>query len=193
MKNQIKKTGILLMLVAILAIGMFPVQNANAQALEEGSMLLRTTEFTIKPGHDTQFQEGIKAWKKCYLDNEGDWNWAMWSRVNGTGNVYLLASFMGSWAEMDDPSDEARQACQNLSQNLINPNIESFTYGLARYLPSLSKSENVPHDVVIVTNWRVKNRLVFRQTVTEISDAMYEAVGERRGYWYETYGGDTHS
>ena len=35
MKNRIKKTGLFLTLVAVLAIGFFPVNTANAQALEE--------------------------------------------------------------------------------------------------------------------------------------------------------------
>jgi hypothetical protein len=35
--------------------------------------LMSVTEFTVKPGHEMQFREGIKAWKACYLENKGEW------------------------------------------------------------------------------------------------------------------------
>jgi len=65
MKNRIKITGLFLTLMAVFTIAILPTNTANTQALEEGSMLLSTTEFTIKPGHYTQFREGVKAWKSC--------------------------------------------------------------------------------------------------------------------------------
>lgn len=185
-----KNYGVFLTLVAVLTMGTLPVNTVNAQALEEGSMLLTTTELTIKPGHNTQFQEGVKAWKQCYLDNEGDWTWDVWSRMNGTGNVYVLASFMGSWAEMDNTSDEAAQACQNLAEKLINTSVETATRNLSRTIPSLSKVEPVPNDVINVTYWRVNNSTLFMESIGEIVTAMSNAEGDSRGYWYSSNGGD---
>jgi len=190
MKNRIKNYGLFLTLAAVLAIGILPANTANAQALEEGSMLLSVTEFTIKPGHNTQFREGVKAWKACYLENEGDMEWNVWSRVQGTGTVYVLSSFMGSWAEMDDPSDEAGQACQHLAQNLINTSIETSTSNLFRTIPSLSKEESVANNVINVSYWRVNNRALFSETIGEVVSAISSAEGEPRGYWYEGVGGD---
>ena len=190
MKNRLLKIGGFLTLVAVLSIGISPADPANAQTLEEGSLLLSVTEFTIKPGHDTQFREGVKAWKSCYLENEGDWTWDVWNRVQGEGNVYTLSSFMGSWAEMDDSSDEAGQACQNLAQNLINTSIETATRNFFRTMPSLSKSEAVPNNVINVTNWRVNNRTLFMETVDEIVAATVSAFDEPRGYWRDAVGGD---
>lgn len=43
----------------------------QAQEAEKG-FILSMTEFTIKPGHDMQFREGVKAWKACYIENGGD-------------------------------------------------------------------------------------------------------------------------
>ena len=49
--------------------------------MQDESVLLGMTEFTIKPGRDTKFIEGVKSWKECYLKNEGTWNWDVWSRL----------------------------------------------------------------------------------------------------------------
>ncbi len=29
--------------------------------------------------------EGVKSWKKCYIDNEGKDKWNMWKRMQGEG------------------------------------------------------------------------------------------------------------
>ena len=81
MKNRIKNYGLFFTLVVVFIIGILPVNSTHAQEVEDNSMILSVTEFTIKPGHNTQFREGVKAWKSCYLENEGDWSWEVWSRV----------------------------------------------------------------------------------------------------------------
>ena len=50
---------------------------------ENESFLLNLSEITLKPGHEAQFIEGVKAYKKCYNDNEGKENWNMWRRMQG--------------------------------------------------------------------------------------------------------------
>lgn len=164
-----------------------PVTQAQA---EEGSMILSLTEFTVKPGHNTQFMEGVKAWKECYLEHDGEWTWNTWSRVQGEGNVYVLSSFMENWAEMDDPSDEAGQACQNLARDLINTSIEKSTSNLARTVPSISGTPGTPLDVINVMFWRVKNASLFRATVDEVVSTIRTVEGEPRGFWYSGIGGD---
>ena len=56
--------------------------SVKAQKAEKG-FILSVTEFNIKPGHDVQFREGIKAWKACYIENKGEWTWNMWHRMTG--------------------------------------------------------------------------------------------------------------
>jgi hypothetical protein len=55
---------------------------AHAKSEERG-FILSTTELKIISGRNTRFQEGVKAWKKCYLENNGEWTWNMWRRVQG--------------------------------------------------------------------------------------------------------------
>jgi len=184
MQNLLNK--ITLIMIAALLTGLFA---PAAEAQEDGSMILSMTEFVVKPGHNTQFIEGVKAWKECYVENEGDWTWNMWSRVQGEGNVYGLTSFMENWAQMDDMSDEAGQACQSLAVNLINPNIEKATANMARTIPSMSK-EPASMDVLNVTYWRLNNSSLFWETVRQVNSAISELEGEPRGYWYYGIGGD---
>lgn len=189
MKIQNSFKTILSVLVACILTGLFAATAAQAQT-EEGSRILSATEFTIKPGHNIQFREGVKAWKACYLEHEGEWTWNTWSRVQGEGTVYVLSSFMENWAEMDDTSDEAGQACQNLAVNLINPNIEKSTRNLFRTIPSMSREPGGAMDVLNVTYWRVNNGSLFRETVSEIVSTMSSAEGESRGWWYSGIGGN---
>lgn len=189
MKTQNRFKTIVTVLVACILTGLIYAPAAQAQD-EEGSMILSATEFTIKPGHNTQFMEGVKAWKACYLEHEGEWTWNIWNRVQGEGTVYILSSFMENWAEMDDDSDEAGQACQNLAVNLINPNIEKSTRNLFRTIPSMSREPGGAMDVINVTYWRAKNASLFRETVSEVVSTIRSTEGEPRGWWYSGIGGD---
>ena len=80
-----------------------------AVSQENESFLLNLSEITVKPGHDAQFLEGVKSWKKCYVDSEGKDKWNMWRRVQGKGSVYTLTSTMANWAEMDDESNNFKK------------------------------------------------------------------------------------
>jgi hypothetical protein len=160
----------------------------DAQETERG-FILSMTEFTIKPGHNNQFREGVKAWKACYLENEGEWTWNMWSRVNGEGNVYVLTSAMGNWAEMDDSTDEAGMKCRDIGRDLINPHVESAENNFLRFLPEYSKTYPNPDQVLWVTYWQVNNWSKFREIVKEVTDETAKAEGAPRGYWYRAMGG----
>jgi hypothetical protein len=69
MKTQKIYKSILSVLVACILTGILSAPAVQAQD-EEDSMILSMTEFVIKPGHNTQFTEGVKAWKECYLEHE---------------------------------------------------------------------------------------------------------------------------
>ena len=189
MKTQKICTSILSVLIAAIFTGLISAPAVQAQD-EEDSMILSMTEFVVKPGHNTQFMEGVKAWKECYLEHEGEWTWNMWSRVQGEGNVYGLTSFMENWAEMDDTSDEAGQACQNLAVNLINPSVEKATRNMASTIPSLSRAPGAAMDVINVRYWRLDNQNLFRETVSEVESTLVDVEGEPRSWWYELNGGD---
>jgi len=165
--------------------------DARAQD-EDGSIILSTMEFTVKPGHNRQFRNGIETWKKCYLENEGEWRWNLWQRVQGTGNVYVLSSAMDNWAEMDDGPDPAARECRDIVRDLINPNIESGTMNMSRLLAdrSIPLTQEVANDVVWVSYWRVNNFREFNETVGAVTSTIKEAEGGFRSFWYRTMGGD---
>lgn len=178
-------------LVPILVILCLTIIFSNAYAQDEAqSQILSLSELTIKADHDSQFRSGVKDWINCYMENDGEWAWNMWRRVQGEGNVYILSSFMNNWAEMDE-NDPAGQECQSIVQNSIMPNIEKSEYNLARTIPELSKTEMVENNVISVYFWRVKNGTLFRETVNEVESTIREAEGEPRGYWYSSVGGNT--
>lgn len=160
---------------------------AQAQETERG-FILSMNELTIKPGHDNHFREGVKAWKACYLENDGDWTWNMWRRMNGEGNVYVLTSAMDKWAEMDE-TDESGMKCRNLVRDLINPHVESSESNFARFQPQYSKTFPNPDPVLWVIYWQVNNWTRFREVVKEVVDEVAKAEGTPRVYWYSVLGG----
>lgn len=160
-------------------------------AQQNESILLNLSEITVKPGHHAQFIQGVKAWKECYLENNGEDKWNMWRRVQGVGSVYIMTSVMANWAEMDEKGDEAGKECRMLVVNLIMPHVESVHYNIARSLPKLSRNSPMPEDtgLVWVYNVQVNNSTDFNHVISETSKAIKNAEGDGRGTWYSTIGG----
>jgi hypothetical protein len=191
MKSFTKQVGKATLALAMIFTFALLSEVAYAQSEERG-FILSTTELTIKSGQNTQFQEGVKAWKACYLENNGDWNWNMWRRVQGEGNVYILSSTMDKWAEMDE-TDEAGRKCRDLVRDLINPHIEKSESNLARYMPASSRSTQDENNVIWVTSWRVNNGMKFREILKDVTEAVRTAEGDARAYWYSRIGGGPES
>jgi hypothetical protein len=183
---RVRITNLLIAMMFIAASTPFS-NGVEAQETERG-FILSMTEFTIKPGHNNQFREGVKAWKACYLENEGEWTWNIWSRVNGEGNVYVLTSGMGNWAEMDE-TDEAGMKCRDIGRDLINPHVESAENNFLRFLPEYSKTYPNPDQVLWVTYWQTNNWSKFREIVKEVTGETAKAEGGPRGFWYSALGG----
>lgn len=163
-------------------------------AQENDSYILSMSEITVKQGHNDAFVQGVKAWKECYTENEGENQWNVWHRMQGEGNVYVLTSAMANWAEFDDESaDTAGKNCRNIVLNLIMPHIESTKYNVSRSIPDWSSSMPEDTGLVWVTFFEVQNYTAFRNTVNAIRDALKQSNDERPGIWYASMGGDRHS
>lgn len=153
--------------------------------------LMSVTEFTIKPGHELQFQEGVKTWKECYVAAKGEWTWRVWQRQQGEGNVYVLVSDMQNWAEMDK-DDPVGKNCAALAISLINPHIEKATNHVTRLLPALSKTTPTTNELISVTFFELTQThgYLFLPAIQELSASIAKTEGGLRGYWYSwlTYG-----
>lgn len=189
MKRTEQKMRRSAMVLMIVASGLLLKIQAQAQE----TFILSTTEFTIKVGHERDFEEGIKAWKACYLENKGEWTWNMWQRYNGKGSVYVLASRSKNWAEFDDDNDEAGKKCQQIVKYQIVPHIECSESNFATSIPELSRSAETENNVVWVSNFQVENGVAFREVIKETSEIMQKAEGDKRAYWYGVNGGSPQS
>ncbi len=176
--NYLIKFGLYAILIIVTCHSLLAQQESLGQ-------LVSITEFTIKPGHDIQFREGVKAWKACYLKNEGDWTWRVWNRQQGEGNVYVLASSMANWAEMDK-TDESGKECQNLVRTLINPHIEKATNHLTRLQPGISKGSPLTEEIIRVTFFKTnaENGHRMMEVVKEVVEIRKNANIEPPGFWY---------
>ncbi len=183
-KTLMTKTAFIMAVIFMVSIFKLGAQTPK----EELGFILSMTEFEIKTGHDEQFREGVKAWKKCYLDNGGTWTWNMWHRVNGEGNVYVLTSAMEKWAEMDE-ADEAGKKCRDIVKDQIMPHIESTKDNFARFQPEISKEYPNPDALIWVNYWRLNDGTKFREIVKQLNNEVKKAEGSPRGYWYGMIGG----
>ena len=189
MKLSLQKVKKLATMLIIVFAGLLLTNVTQAQE----KFILSTTEFTIKNGQDRQFEEGIKAWKTCYLENKGEWTWQIWKRNNGKGSVYVLSSRMENWAELDEQNDEAGKKCWEIAMEKIVPYVESREHNYSHSIPELSRTTAAEMGVIWVTFFKVDNGTIFRETINEISDIMVKVEGDKRGYWYSASGGGTDS
>lgn len=177
--------------VAVFFLSITPFVNAQNSPL---GPLTSVTEFTIKPGHTMQFREGIKAWKECYLKNGGEWTWRMWERQQGEGTVYVLASNMANWAEMDK-TDESGKDCQMLAINLINAHIEKAVSHVTRFMPEVSNSNPFDAEVIRVQFFKtnIEHGHKMMEVVKEVEEIRKNAGLKIPGYWYGWQTGDPDS
>jgi hypothetical protein len=160
-------------------------------AQENESILLNMSEITVKPGHEAQFIEGVKSWKACYLENEGEDQWNIWRRVQGEGIVYTMTSAMAKWAEMDEEGDAAGKACRMIVLNFIRPHVKSIHYNIARSIPEISSKSPMPEDTELVSvyNFKIANSTTFREVIDALTATMKKAEGDSRYTWYGVIGG----
>lgn len=173
-----KKFAFILLILPFVALG---------QSFEKG--ILTMTEITIKQGHRVQFEEGVKKWKACMLENGSEDSWNVWSRVQGEGTVYGLTSFMENWAEMEK-EDEAGKSCYSIVTNFIMPHIEKVNYNMASTLPDWSKKTlSTDTKVIWASYFRVKDRMLFTEVVKDVTSTVASKEGQPRGLWYVLEGG----
>lgn len=167
--------------IALLSVGMLPAQ-------EEVGEIITSTQITVKPGHHIQFIEGVKKWKQCYSENNGEGKWSMWKRTQGEGNVYALVASMKNWAEMDK-EDLPGQACYMTLMNFISPHIEKVEENISQVMPEWSRAWPEDATVAWVTFFKVKKGHYFKEAVKALNDAVKEKEGEPRGVWRDFKGG----
>ena len=171
-------------------IAMLLLLPITAQSQEQESFIMNLTEFTIKFGHDINFTEGVKKWNKCYKDNNGTSTWNVWHRLQGKGNVYVIASRMQNWAEMDE-ADAASKACRSIALDFITPHIESREFNTTRYMPEISRTAPLgDNSIVWVTNFIVNNDPAFNDIIKQVTATISKKEGDKRGYWYSVMGGE---
>lgn len=171
----------LCLLLTLLPFLMFSQNSEN--------FLLNMSEITVKLRHDAQFVDGVKKYKKCYIENKGTGKWNTWHRTQGKGNVYIFADTMKNWAEMDESGDAANKACGSVIQNFVLPHIESIENNIASSMLKYSKKSSDNVKLVWVAFFKVNNSTSFMKAIKEISSAVKQVEGDNRGYWYSVMGG----
>lgn len=171
-----------------LAVLLAVFSSSAITAQDKVGELTTTTEITVKRGHNAQFVEGVKNWKECYLENNGQRKWGVWKREQGEGNVYVLVGTMKNWAEMDS-DDPVNEACYMTLLNFISPHIEKVNYNISQVMPEVSRAWPADGTIAWVTYFKVNNGYAFKEVITAVGGAVKEKEGSPRGLWREYKGG----
>lgn len=160
------------------------------QAQDDENFILNLTEFTVKFGHNSNFTDGVKKWNKCYKENDGKDKWNVWHRLQGKGNVYVMASYVKNWAEMDE-RDPAGKACRAIAISSIIPHIKSTEYNTSRPMPKVSNKNPLGDNTIVwVNSFTISNSMVFNEIVNEVTAAIKAEEGSLRSYWYRNMAGE---
>ena len=156
---------------------------------EDESRILQMFELKIKMNQNQKFNEGMKKWKDCYIENKGVDSWNVWNRVQGESGTIAVTLYMDKWAELDQEPEDADTACQQIFATDVFPYVESMQRNIATTMPELSKEPATGNSVVWVTFFNVSNSSDFTDVLRDVSSTYKEAKGERLGYWYDFAGG----
>ncbi|TBN06390.1 hypothetical protein EYD45_00445 [Hyunsoonleella flava] len=162
----------------------------TTQAQDDENFILNLTEFTVKFGHNSNFTDGVKKWNKCYKENDGKEKWNVWHRLQGKGNVYVMASSVKNWAEMDE-SDPAGKACRAIAISSIVPYIKSAEFNTARPMLEISKKDPLGDNTIVwVNSFTVKSSMAFNEIIEDVSSTVKAEEGKFRAYWYRNMAGE---
>ena len=174
----------------LVAVAMLLLLSTTGNSQDAESFILNVTEFTIKYGQDSKFTEGVKKWNKCYNDNNGTEKWRVWHRLQGKGNVYVMAGRMENWAQME-AENPAAKSCRSIALDFITPYIENTEFNIARSMPKISrKTELADMSLIWSTGFKVNNDMAFNEVIEEVTAAVNTKEGDRKGYWYNVMGGE---
>lgn len=160
------------------------VINAFAQEVP-GGPLLHTTELTIKPGQYMAFREGVKVWKACYLEKQGELKWRLWQQHQGEGSVFMYTSSKANWAEMDK-QDEVWNQCWQLFQAMVLPHVEKDISHVSRFVPEVSNDQPFEAEVIRISFYKLNpiNGYKLMESVKEVKAIREKAGLQHPGYWY---------
>lgn len=177
--------------VALLAMVSFLVP---ASAEEAAGNVVRMTDWTVKPGMNALFREGLKRHNDFHRRQNDTWGALYtWRIISGDHNgQYLRGTFGHKWADFDAEDKMGDADDKDTAMNL-DPYMESGMTSYYLYRPELSKSAmSGPAPMVRVIEFRVRigQGQKFEQTVGKINEVLHK-VDWPDYEWYERFdGGD---
>lgn len=161
---------------------------APALAGDAGNVA-RVTYWTIRDGHEADFEAGLKAHNQLHVDQQDPNALLTWQIVTGKRNgQYLRGSFGHDWADFDQESATAEADAADSAKN-IDPHIAGAepVFGVA--MPELSNpGSGGPRGVsqVIYFHVRPGKQQQFQGVIGKIHAALGKVEGGWPSYlWWE--------
>lgn len=174
--------------IVVLGVCLAPAQAVLAQE-DDGGNIGRVYIVTAKDGHGDQFTDGVKAYFKCYGENDGKKAWNVWWAETGQLGRYAFTTQGHEWAAFDGP-DEASEACNKVFVEQFLAHIDESSSEFTEYLPDVSYDKEAGDvNVVEVINFEIKDRERFMSAIGKVSEAAKASEWHDGHYWYSVWAG----
>lgn len=179
---------------AICTIGLClaPASAVFAQE-DDGGNIGRHYIVTAKDGHGKLFEEGVKAYFKCYGENGGKKAWNVYWAETGKLGRYAFTTGGHEWAAFDGP-EEADEACDDVFAEQFLAHMDKSQSVFTEYLPDVSyEKEGGEVNVVEVINFEVKDSERFKGAIGKVAEAAKASEWHDGHFWYSIWAGGEHA
>ncbi len=116
----------------------FCVSLQEVFAEEEQPTIARGYLLEVLPGHEMQFEAGLKQQIEWYKQNKETWHWHTWEMETGenTGQ-FVFRSPNHLWKDLDERSSRAELAGAHFKK-AVRPHLASMHGTISKYLPKVS-------------------------------------------------------
>lgn len=179
------------LILAFCAAGLWlaPATALFADQHEDGGNIGRVYIVTAKDGHGEQFQEGVKAYFKCYGENGGKKAWSVWWAETGKLGRYAFTTDGHEWSAFDGP-EEASEKCNDVFQEQFLAHMDKSSSEFTEYLSEVSyEKEGGDINVVEVINFDIKDNERFMGAIGKVAEAARASEWHDGHYWYSVWAG----
>jgi len=154
----------------------------------------RVYMVSVNAGEGPAFEDGWKAYSKCYGENGGKHAMRVWWRETGKLGTYAFVTGDHKWADWDG-MEEADKACHEVFQKQFLPHVAKATSDFSTYMADAShvRDSDEPFNVVHVFEFNVSDNRAFVDSVMKITEAAKATDWDSDYAWYSVEAGGPHA
>lgn len=172
--------------VAAALLLLLPLAPAGAQ--DGRGTITRWYLFTVKAGHDLQWEQAYQEHLAWHRQQQDTWTWNTYVLVSGDRlGQYLAMTMDHAWADFDAPAVSEQERAADRAAKL-GPHIESVHGGVWNEISRFSRPPDtpLPFPLIQIIDYSVKpgKRAVFERNVEQFGQALDETNFPAAYLWF---------